>query len=194
MADVDNFPSYIVPIIALEGGAELTDNPDDEGGPTIYGITAATAAAAGYSGQLAEMTESEAIAIYRTLYWQAPGFDLVDPIFPALAAYLLNVGINLGPETPTRFLQRALNAFGYNGTHYAILATDGQCGPLTRASLTAYLAVRPASQNGMAVLLSTLQALVASNYIAIVETDPQEAAFAYGWLRARAFGLPESAD
>jgi lysozyme family protein len=188
---VDNFPAYVEAVLLLEGGPTYTNNPADDGGPTKFGITAATAIAAGYTGSIAGMTKALAVSIYRTIYWLRPGFDLVDPILPPLAAYLFNIGVNRGPKVPVQLLQRTLNAFGNGGATYQKLLVDGSCGPVTRGVITAYLDHRPASENGAAVLLGTLRSLVAADYVAIVETNSTVAEFAYGWLRDRALGLPD---
>lgn len=184
----DPFLEYIQTILVMEGGGTLTDTPGDNGGVTIWGVTEATARAAGYSGAMAEMSQAEAVAIYRAEFWVAPGFDLVDPILPGLAEYLLEVGINMGPHLPVQFLQVVLNALNNQQTPYRSVAIDGQCGPMTRAALTSYLAAR-AEDDGVLVLMGALRSLVATHYMAIAQADPSQQAFLYGWLRTRALGL-----
>jgi lysozyme family protein len=186
----DPFPALIAPILVLEGGGELADNPADNGGPTIWGIDQEVAAAAGYNGDMGAITEAVAIGIYRQTYWQDPGFDLISPILSDLAAYLLEVGINIGPPAAGEFLQRALNVLSNQGKLYATVSVDGQCGPRTRAALTGYCAARPTSQSGSAVLLGVVRSLAVSNYISISEADPSQQAFTYGWIKNRALGLP----
>jgi lysozyme family protein len=186
---VDNFPDYILPILDMEGGSTYTDNPDDPGLCTIYGITQTTALAAGYSGDLAAMCQDDAIAIYRTLYWETPGFDQIDPIMPELAQYMLEIGINMGPAWPSEFLQRGLNVMNDRAMLYPTVHVDGRCGPLTRSALVSYLAVRPVSQAGGAVLMGVMRALAVERYIGIAERSPVMAMFEYGWLRNRALGV-----
>ena len=115
---VDDFKAYILPILVLEGGGELTDNPADPGGLCIYGITEATAIEAGYSGPMKDMTQAIAIAIYRKVFWAAPGFDKINATFTELAEYMLQTGINLGPDVPSAFLQRGLNVLNNQGSLY----------------------------------------------------------------------------
>lgn len=186
----DPFIPLIIPILALEGGATLTDNPADLGGPTIYGITQATAQAAGYAGALADMTEAEAMLIYRTVFWIAPGFDQINDIMPALAAYMLETGINLGPSTPSGFLQRGLNVMNNQGALYANVTVDGNTGAETRAALVGYRTARPISESGDLVLMGVMRALAVVNYIQIAEANPSQEVWEYGWLRDRALALP----
>ena len=147
-----------------------------------------TAAAYGYDGAIADLTEEEAIAIYKAGYWVRPGYDKLYNIFPALAAYMLQVGINVGPVTASAFLQRALNAMSDKGRLYPTLKVDGICGPATRAALSAYIEVR-LNDNGDAVLMGVMRSLAVANYIEIAEQTPGLAVFEYGWLRVRALQL-----
>jgi lysozyme family protein len=183
---MDSFTAYILPILMMEGG--LTDAPADGGGVTNFGITEATARAAGYTAAMADMAPAEAEAIYRADFWVAPQFDQIDPIMPTLAAFLLESGINLGPHTPSTYLQRALNVLNNQGTLYPAIAVDGVCGPLTRAALKSYLTVRDLD-NGEGVLLGVLRSLTAVNYVEIAEANPSQSVFEYGWLRVRALDV-----
>lgn len=186
LPEVDPFLDYIGPILKLEGG--LTNTPADRGGVTNFGVTEATARAAGYTGAMAAMNLAHAESIYRANYWIAPGFDKIDPIMPGLAKYLLNVGINAGPGTVSKFLQRALNVMNNQGRLYPAVSVDGRCGLETRDALTAYLCAR-GKDNGVLVLIGVMRSLAAVHYIQIAEVDPSQAVFVFGWLRNRALGL-----
>lgn len=185
---MDSFIAYILPILAMEGAGTLTDNPADSGGVTIWGITEAVARAAGYTGAMADMSPGEAEAIYRQDFWVDPQFDQIDPLMPSLADFLLESGINLGPATPSTYLQRALNVLNNQGMLYPTVAVDGVCGAETRAALTSYLSVR-AQDGGLAVLMGVMRSLAAVHYIEIAESNPSQAVFEYGWLRMRALGV-----
>lgn len=188
---VDPFLAFIQPVIALlEGGGTLTNNPDDAGGPTIWGITEATAREEGYTGAMADMTEAQAVAIYRTRFWTKPGFDQIYSILPELALYLLETGINLGPKVPSGFLQRALNVMNNQSTLYANVTVDGRAGALTRAALVGYRTARPVSQSGDLVLMGVMRSLAVVDYMQIAEANPTQETFEYGWVRDRALGLP----
>jgi lysozyme family protein len=174
----DPFPALIAPILALEGG--FSNDPDDAGGQTNFGITLAVARAAGFQGPMEALTITEAAAIYRARYWEAPHFDKVHTFAPQLAGYLLNEGINMGPELVVRFLQRALNMLNFTSLG-ADLVVDGDCGPVTLAALRDIGITRSAA--GYAVLLGVVQALVVGRYVEIAESNVSQRKFAYGWLR-----------
>lgn len=185
----DNFMAYMLPILALEGSGQLTDDPADAGGATIWGITEATARAAGYIGAMADMTRDIALDIYRPVYWLNPGFDKIDAILPTLGRYLLQIGINFGSGIPGAFLQRGLNVLSNQGSLYPILTVDGVLGKRTRAALVTYLSIRTMAQDGDLVLMGLMRAFSVMRYVEIAEKSPTQAVFEYGWLRNRALSL-----
>jgi lysozyme family protein len=92
-------------LIEREGG--FVNHPDDRGGPTRFGITAAVARAHGYSGAMATLPRDEAAAIYRRLFWLRPRFDSIARRSARIAAELFDTGVNMGPAVAVTFLQRA---------------------------------------------------------------------------------------
>jgi len=62
-------------VIDREGG--FVNNPADRGGATRFGVTDAVARANGYTGDMRHFARPAAVAIYRRLYWTAPGLDRV---------------------------------------------------------------------------------------------------------------------
>ena len=122
----------IAEVIDREGG--YVSHPADRGGPTRYGITEAVARANGYAGDMRALPRETAVAIYRRLYWQRPGYDRVGEKAPRLAAELFDTAVNMGPDTATGFLQRALNALNRNGRDYGDIAVDRRIGPATLAA------------------------------------------------------------
>lgn len=95
-----------------EGG--YVDHPNDPGGPTKYGITHKTLAA--HRGvtlvtkqQVKDMTKAEAEEIYRKSYWNQSGGDLL----PAGVDHVVfDMGVNAGPGTAVKILQRVLGFTG----------------------------------------------------------------------------------
>lgn len=188
---MDAFESYMQPILAKEGRGQLTNDPRDSGGVTIWGITEAMARAAGYTEAMAVMTMPEALAIYRLYFWEQPAFDKIAALFPELGVYMLDIGINFGTTWPGRFVQRALNVLNNQASLWPDLVVDGMCGAMTRAALAAYRKAR--GQEGDGVLLQMMQAQASVRYIEIAEGKPSQEAFEYGWQRARAFAPTVSA-
>lgn len=166
-------------VLRAEGG--YVADPRDAGGETRYGITAATARANGYAGAMRDLPRETAKAIYRRRYVDAPGFDAVAALSPAVAAELVDTGVNMGPAVAARFLQRALNALNRQGGDYADVPVDGIAGAATRKALSAYLATRGAE--GEARLLLLLNALQGARYVELCEGRAANEAFLYGWLR-----------
>ena len=173
--------SLIEEVIGREGG--YVNHPADKGGPTRWGVTEAVARAHGFRGDMCAYPRDDAVAVYRRLYWDRPGYHRVAAHAPKVAAELFDTGINMGPETATGFLQRALNALNRGGRDYPDLAVDRRIGAQTLAALTGFLKVRGAP--GEAVLLKALDALQGARYVALAEGRPANEAFLYGWLANR---------
>lgn len=178
MADI---VALVDALIAREGG--YVDHPADKGGPTNWGITEKVACAHGWTGAMRTLPRTEAVRIYRRIYWQEPGFDAVDAISPSVAAELFDTGVNMGPAVATGFLQRALNALNRTARDYPDITLDRKIGPATLAALRAYLAVR--GKTGEAVLVKAMNALQGAHYVALAENRPANEAFLYGWIANR---------
>lgn len=187
-AFVDPFIFLILPVLRKEGMGTLTNDPNDSGGTTIWGVTEAIARSAGYTGPMADMTEDQAIAIYRTIFWQQPHFDAIHTIIPTLAVYMLDIGINLAPAEAGKFLQRSLNVLNNAETLFADLKVDGNCGAKTQAALKAYRVVR-AAQDGDLVILGMVRAMAVLRYVELAEANTGDERYEYGWQRARALSL-----
>ena len=170
-------------LIAREGG--YSDRAADRGGPTIWGVTEAVARAYGYTGSMKSMPRPTAATIYRTRYWTAPGFDKVAARSPTLAAELFDAGVNMGPATAGKFLQRSLNVLNRGQTAYPDVVADGGVGAMTLAALDGYRRARPGAE-GDAVLLWLVRALRAGRYVDIAEADPTQEANEYGWIARQA--------
>lgn len=176
-----NIEALIAELIEREGG--YVDHPADRGGPTRYGITEAVARANGYAGAMRALPREVAAAIYRRLYWQRPGYDRVAEKAPRLAEELFDTAVNMGPETASGFLQRALNALNRDGRDYPDIAVDRRIGPATLGALAGFLKAR--GPGGEAVLLKAIDALQGERYVRLAEQRPANEAFLYGWLANR---------
>lgn len=157
-------------VIARERG--FADHPNDRGGPTKYGITASTLGQWRQMGRPATRDEvralelSEAQAIYRHLYIEAPGFDAITAA--PLRAQVIDYGVLSGSYAATVALQRALE-----------VEADGVFGKRTRAAL---LAADPVMVH-VRVLKHRLR-----RFAQIVEADHSQAVFLEGWtMRALTF-------
>jgi lysozyme family protein len=177
------FNAYIDKVIGEEGA--YSNDPNDSGGETMWGVTAAIARASGYVGPMNAMPRGTAITIYKLQNWTQPGFDKIAEINGPLGSAMLDLGINCGTHWPGLWLQRGLNVLSDRGSLYKTISVDGMCGTVTRASLNAYLAHRGA--DGVRVMLSLIRAFAAIHYVEIAEANPKDEDFEYGWLANRAF-------
>lgn len=169
----------IARVIEIEGG--YSDRPEDLGGPTKYGITEAVARANGYSGEMIDLPRSFAESVYLEQYVSRPGFSSLIPISQRVAMEVIDTGINTGPGTAARMLQRALNALNRDQRDFPDMQVDGQIGPTSRASLTACLS-RPRGEDMLMIALNVLQG---ARYIEIAEADESQELNLGGWLLQR---------
>ncbi len=103
-------------ILEREGG--LTNDPDDPGGLTNFGISQRQYPAL----DIAALTRTDAIEIYRRDYWEPCGAEqMPEP----LDFYLFDSAVNQGVGTAIRFLQTALRVH-----------VDGRIGPETLGAIT----------------------------------------------------------
>lgn len=167
--------------VAKEGS--YSNHPADRGGPTNWGITEQTARAHGYAGDMKHMPREDALRIYRQIYWLRPEFDRVASIYPKVAEELFDTGVNMGPGTASKFLQRALNALNRGAADYGDIVADGDIGPGTIYALKEYARKRGIA--GENVLLKALEILQGSRYFDIVEKSPSQEVFLYGWIANR---------
>lgn len=168
-------------IIRVEGG--YTNNPNDTGGATNFGITEKVARAYGYTGDMKFLPESVARDIYMQQYVIDPGFDKIAGVSAIIGAELVDTGVNCGTAVAGKFLQQALNAFNDEQKYYPDLVVDGGCGPKTLEVLKKYLAAR--GKDGELTMLKALNCLQGARYISITEARPANEDFCFGWIRNR---------
>lgn len=168
-------------LIGKEGG--YSNNPNDAGGETMWGITARVARANGYSGAMRSMSREQAKAIYRSQYWIKPDFAAVSLLSPAIAEELFDTGVNMGPAVAAGFLQVALNGLNNGGRDWPDIGEDGDIGPATLGALRIFLAKR--GKEGEAVMLKALNCQQGARYIDLARRRGANEAFLYGWLRTR---------
>ena len=172
-----NLQDTLNSLVGREGG--YTNNPNDRGGETNWGITALVARAFGYSGSMQLMPKETAISIYRDRFWIQPHFDQIAMIDPNIAEELLDTGVNMGPATAGKFLQRALNVLNQDQRSFPNLTVDGGIGKMTIAALKAFLQVR--GSDGKTVLLRMLNAQQSVRYMEIAEANTSQEDFEFGW-------------
>lgn len=168
-------------IVAREGG--YSNNLNDRGGETMYGITKAVAAANGYHGPMKDMPREVAVGIYRRRYVTEPQFDKIAQWSVPIAEELIDTGVNMGTHRAAEYLQRALNAFNFKNRYPGPLFVDGRIGAQTLNAFAGYLVWR--DEDGEAVMLRVLNGVQATSYLSIVEANPSQKEFFYGWIKNR---------
>lgn len=146
-------------------GEEFTDRPADRGGPTKWGVTLATFRAWRATGglhpplngeqlleSLKSLSRGEASDILEHLYLTGPRFHLVSNL--TLRALLVDTGVQHGPETTIRMLQKGI----------AGLKVDGVLGPASLAVVNG----RPP-----AVIYALVLASRCRLYGSIISRDPK---------------------
>lgn len=169
--------------IAKEGGDKYTNDPDDPGGPTKFGVTQAVARAYGYMGDMKDLEHSMAHRIYKERYWLNVKFDCVARSSVPLAAKLFEIGINMGQAVGVRFMQRALNVLNNEAKLFPDVAVDGGVGKMTLYSLDQFLKHRGVT--GEKVLLGMVKSQQSVKYMEIAEGRPTSEKFEYGWQSNR---------
>lgn len=178
----DHFVDLAARLLDKEGG--YTNDPADAGGETNWGVTVAVARAFGYAGAMRAMTRDQALGIYVARYYVQPGFAGLDAIDRPIADRLFDIGVNMGPSTGVKFLQRALNVLNQQGADYPDLVVDGGLGAITLAALRAFIARR--RPDGGRILLGMIAAQHSVRYIEIAEGAPPQERYEYGWQAQRA--------
>jgi lysozyme family protein len=119
-----------IPIVLLHEGSKFTNDPDDPGGATKWGITLRSAQEdlldldLNHDGTVTEeelknITKEEASAYYKRRWW-LDSYDRID--VQIIATKLIDTAVNVGQKPAVAFLQRTLVSLRY------ILAVDGVFG------------------------------------------------------------------
>lgn len=123
--------------LIFEGG--LSNDPDDRGGLTKYGITQATwAAYCKATGRavspVSRITHEDAEAVYERNYWHAAGLDRIEGRAPqSVLNEIYDAGVNCGIGASAKFAQAAYNLIATDGMQR--LVVDGKIGPLSARAI-----------------------------------------------------------
>lgn len=151
-----NWPACIDFVLEHEGGAEISDHPDDPGGLTRWGISERA-----HPGlDILHLTQIEAEAIYQRDYWFPCACDRL-PYPVSLAVF--DYAVNSGQTVAKKALQRAAGA-----------EPDGHIGPKT---MQAVEAIHPD------VIAARIVDARLAYYISVVRRKPASLVFLKGWMR-----------
>lgn len=181
-----NADQIINGILDREGGI-YTNDPNDPGGPTKWGVTQRTLSE--WRGEpvsvidVGTLERGEAFQILRHRYYVDPGFVKVASLSERIADELTDTGVNCGQAVATIMLQRCLNAFNQGGRKYDDIMADGAVGQATLRALAAFMAWRGA--DGETVMVAALNCLQGDRYIELAEKSVKFEDFVYGWIKNR---------
>jgi lysozyme family protein len=167
-------------IIVREGGAKYTNDPNDSGKGTRFGITESVARDNGYTGHMRDLPRSFAFEIYATEYWDRVWADDLVQISERVAEEVVDTAVNTGSVQAGEFLQQSLNVLNRAERLYADIAVDGSIGPATISALDSYVTHRSDD-----VLLKALNCLQGAFYIGLATRREKDERFVYGWLKNR---------
>jgi lysozyme family protein len=158
--DDQGFEHAIGKVLGHEGG--YVNDASDRGGETKYGISKRT-----YPDlDIKSLTREQAKAIYRRDFWERYKYCQIGD--QVISAKLLDLSINMGPNSAHRLLQRALKANGCSD-----IKEDGIIGRMTLAAV---------NRVDASALLAAIRSEAAGYYRLIVASKPDQNKFLQGWL------------
>lgn len=171
MAKFDDCIGYV---LQNEGG--YTNDPNDHGGATNFGITAPDVAkfrrvplSSITNTMMFHLSKVEAEAIYMSQYWNPLKLDQVADHGKAVCIF--DTGVNRGISVGAKYAQRVCNLLG------GALVVDGDIGLHTLAAI---------NQSDRKAFIKTYESLVQAAYDAIIAHNPSQEVFRRGWMaRAR---------
>lgn len=154
--------SIVYDVIEREGG--FSDNPNDKGGATKYGITIPTlsewmGARPATIDDIRNLTKEAAMHIYQDMYINKPHLNLIKD--DGLRAVVFDTGVNNGTGTAIKLLQNAVGA-----------VADGILGAVTLGAVAAF-----PPKEMITRFLNARQAYDNN----IVARNPSQEEFADGW-------------
>lgn len=155
----------IIDAILKSEGVDFTNDPDDRGGPTKFGVTQATLSR--WLGRAASIADVQSLdidtarKIYARKYMDDTGYRAITN--PALRFLITDSGVQHGPRRASRWIQQAVGA-----------NDDGVFGPMSRAAVASF----PADVAYREVLATRCRF-----YGRIIARDRSQAKYALGWAR-----------
>ncbi len=150
------FEPAVTKTIRREGGDQFTEDPDDPGGATRYGISKR----AHPDVDPRNLTLDGAKAIYRRDYWNPLQGDSLAS--QPVAEALFDTAVNMGTAQAVKLAQVVLS-----------LPADGELGPATLAALNA-------ADGPEFIAAFTLDKVV--RYLVLIKKNRKLEKYLYGWL------------
>ncbi|OCL26565.1 secretion activating protein [Orenia metallireducens] len=162
----EHFEKAFQKVLRFEG--KYSDDEDDYGGKTKYGISKSVARKNGYQGDMKALSLNQAKEIYYQNYWINLNYHEIEHIDIAIECF--EQAVNIGPKRATSNLQRAYNLLATEE-----ITVDGIVGPNTLSGVN--------NSPYIFELLQLLNILQGERYISICEADNSQKKFIRGWLK-----------
>lgn len=172
---------------AIEAG--YVNDPNDLGGETNHGITAALANTPhvkkglvelfGWNGKMKDLTTQMAFWVYETEFWNKLRANDLHATHPLLADKMFDIAINAGRVRAVTFLQEFLNAMNNEQKLYKDLVADGGMGNITLGRLKDFIGVR--GQVGLQRVIGYLISKQEVYYVDISLAREKNERFTWGW-------------
>jgi lysozyme family protein len=158
--------------LSFEG--KFSNDPNDRGGKCNYGITEDTLKEAINKGiienkEIENITVEDAINIYKVFYWNSIKLDQIKDMY--VASEMFDTAVNMGTFSAIRITQRALKYLGEN------IDIDGEIGPITISLINKWCT------KDRKILFIVMNCFQFIKYKEIIENDPTQQKFAYGWVK-----------
>lgn len=160
-----NFDQAFDMLLGEEGG--YSNNPNDPGGETCWGITRRVAIQEGYTGDMHILPRDFAKGVYKRRYWDAIQADSL-PDEVRFAAF--DAAVNSGVTQSVKWLQQS-----------ADVGDDGVLGPMTLSALANVPGLK------LALIFNALR-------LDFMTSLPTWGGFGRGWARRIASNLKEAAS
>jgi lysozyme family protein len=159
----------------LEHEGELSNDPNDRGGLTNFGITLSFLKEFNIDinkdgiinkRDILNIDRPTAVYVYRKYIWDRFGYERIHDL--DVAKKVADLTVNMGEGASHKILQRAVNSLRHSS-----LVVDGILGVRTIAATNMCDETR---------LLAVIKKLASDRYKEIVEKDPTQEVFIKGWL------------
>lgn len=170
---MSSFDLSIEVVLKNEGGDKFTDDPNDSGGPTKYGISLSfykTIKHDAKKDDIEMMSRDLALRIYKSEFWDHNSYGSI--VNQSIATKIFDMGVNMGCANSNKIAQRALNAV--NGAPKT--NEDGVMGVHTLFCINSL-------SNDRMSYISALKEGYACHYRHLVVLNHKDGCFLDGWLK-----------
>jgi lysozyme family protein len=163
--------------LKFEGG--YSDDPDDRGGKTKYGITETTWREFGGQIPVSMITLNEAKLVYEKLFWERGGVDRLAAggVPQDLLNEMFDSCVNHGVKRGVKMLQEAYNLVRVDGP---ALKSDGVLGDVTFGAVCGFCGV---GRHYCDALLAAIRCSRGKLYASLSQGDELQRKFIRGWMR-----------